>query len=141
MARTLARQLQAGDVVLLSGDVGTGKTHFARCVIHAMMQTLEDVPSPTYTLVQTYEGRMVEIWHADLYRLSDIAEVEELGLMQAFSEAVCLVEWPDRLGDLAPDEALNLTLNTTGVQSRNLIFEWSDPRWNSKLEALSHVRA
>lgn len=141
MARVLARQLQTGDVVLLSGDVGVGKTHFARCIIHAMLQTVEDVPSPTYTLVQTYEGRTEEIWHADLYRLTDIAGVEELGLIQAFSEAVCLVEWPDRLGDLAPVDALHLTLSTTGDQSRDLIFEWSDARWPAKLEALAHVRA
>jgi tRNA threonylcarbamoyladenosine biosynthesis protein TsaE len=141
IAQTLALQLRGGDVVLLSGDVGAGKTHFARCAIHAMLRKIEDVPSPTYTLIQTYESQTAEIWHADLYRVTDITEIEELGLVQAFDEAICLVEWSDRLGELAPNTALSLTLNTTGDHSREITFRWSDPRWEKKLEALLHVGA
>ena len=69
-----------------------------------------DVPSPTYTLVQTYDAGGAAIWHADLYRLTDPGEAEELGLLDAFADAICLVEWPERLGPMAPVAALRLHL-------------------------------
>ena len=79
-ARALAPELGAGDTLLLDGPVGAGKSHFARALIRARLQNpAEDVPSPTFTLVQTYEGSP-PIWHADLYRLTDAAEIDELGL-------------------------------------------------------------
>ncbi|QIE46176.1 tRNA (adenosine(37)-N6)-threonylcarbamoyltransferase complex ATPase subunit type 1 TsaE [Pseudohalocynthiibacter aestuariivivens] len=130
IARRLGPRLGAGDVILLSGDVGAGKTHFARSMILSLLDQPEDVPSPTYTLVQTYPGKQAEIWHADLYRLSSAGEVIELGLTQAMEEAICLIEWPDRLADLAPESALHLTLSAPGApQERSLSFSWSDPRW------------
>lgn len=142
LAQSLADRVGAGDVLLLSGGVGAGKTHFARCLILASLTQPEDVPSPTYTLVQTYHGRSGEIWHADLYRLTRIDEVEELGLAQAFSESTCLVEWPDRLGDLAPPDALTLTFDAgTTDDSRELTLHWTAPAWDSKLKDLINVRA
>lgn len=97
-ARRLGQELQPGDTVLLSGPIGAGKTHFCRSLIQSRLMAAEDVPSPTFTLVQTYDSEAGEIWHADLYRLSDPAEVVELGLTDAFKSCICLVEWPDRLG-------------------------------------------
>lgn len=114
-AEALAPILSAGDVLLLSGPVGAGKSHFARALIRwrmARAQQIEDVPSPTFTLVQSYALPDGEIWHADLYRLSDPSEVEELGLADAFEEAICLVEWPDRLLD-PPENALSLEFHQT----------------------------
>jgi tRNA threonylcarbamoyl adenosine modification protein YjeE len=112
LAAGLAPALSAGDVLLLAGEIGAGKTHFARALIRARLAAAgappEDIPSPTFTLVQTYAAGPVEIWHADLYRLTDPQEVEELGLLSAFDTALCLVEWPDRLGSLAPRGALYL---------------------------------
>ena len=108
-----ANHLGGGDCVLLSGPIGAGKSHFARALIRARLGRMEDVPSPTFTLVQTYDAD-VEIWHADLYRLSHPNEVIELGLEQAFSNAICLIEWPDRLGDLAPRDAIRLELSAEG---------------------------
>jgi len=133
-ARQLARQLRPGDVVLLSGDVGAGKTHFARALIGELLEYPEEIPSPTFTLVQTYESQSSAIWHADLYRLTSTYEIEELGLIEAFHDAICLVEWPDRLGPLAPAEALHLNLASGDDDDRReLTARWTQPDWASKL--------
>ncbi|KZY32206.1 tRNA threonylcarbamoyladenosine biosynthesis protein TsaE [Roseovarius sp. HI0049] len=140
VARTLARHLEPGDTLLLAGDVGAGKTHFTRCAILSLLATPEDVPSPTYTLVQTYNATPGEIWHADLYRLADTSEIEELGLTAAFTDAICLIEWPDRLGPLTPASALTITFTAPGPDDvRSLAFAWTDRKWPAKLESLRHV--
>ena len=80
---------------------------------------------------------LCEIWHADLYRLGDPAEVIELGLTEAFETAICLVEWPDRLGDLAPAKALSLDFAPgRDEETRHLTLSWSDPRWTDLLDGL-----
>lgn len=133
-AQQLALRLTPGDVLLLSGDVGAGKTHFARALISELLDSPEDIPSPTFTLVQTYDGQSGAIWHADLYRLTSTHEIEELGLVDAFLDAICLVEWPDRLGPLAPAGALNINL-TPGPEedSRALTAKWTRADWADKL--------
>lgn len=142
LAALLAPRLTPGDVVLLTGDIGAGKTHFARCLIQSLLTTPEDVPSPTYTLVQTYPVPTGELWHADLYRLTNTSEVFELGLIDAFDDAICLVEWPDRLSDLAPSGALHLTLTQgAGDEDRRLEFRWSGDAWADKLQGIADVRA
>lgn len=114
LGAALAEGLGAGDAVLLDGPIGAGKTCLARALIGALQARAgvppEDVPSPSFTLVQTYRAGTLEIWHADLYRIGSPAEVEELGLAEAFDAALVLVEWPDRLGPLAPAGALHLAL-------------------------------
>lgn len=141
IAGRIAPRLGAGDCLLLSGGVGAGKTHFARAVIQARLAAAgrsEDVPSPTFTLVQTYEDGQGEIWHADLYRLTNADEVIELGLEEAFDHAITLVEWPDRLGDLAPPEALWLEFSPGDDAETRHIRMWSRaPRWQPVLDALS----
>lgn len=140
LARALAARLAPGDVVLLEGDVGAGKTHFARGAIQSLLLGPEDVPSPTYTLVQTYESTRGEIWHADLYRLANATELEELGLFGAFDDAICFVEWPDRLGDAAPSSALTLTFLQAGAEERRRITaNWTDPKWEARLRVLIDV--
>jgi tRNA threonylcarbamoyladenosine biosynthesis protein TsaE len=134
LARALARHLSPGDVILLEGDVGAGKTHFARALIQATLTEAEDVPSPTFTLVQTYETDNGPIWHSDLYRISSTYEIEELGLTEAFQEAICLVEWPDRLGPLKPEAALHLTFTTLPEEgARRIAAAWETGDWDSKL--------
>ncbi|MCR9266667.1 MAG: tRNA (adenosine(37)-N6)-threonylcarbamoyltransferase complex ATPase subunit type 1 TsaE [Alphaproteobacteria bacterium] len=111
-AARLAAQLGAADVILLTGDLGTGKTTLARGVI-ARLCGVNDAPSPTYTIVQTYDTEDGgELWHADLYRVEDPSELDELGLDDAFEEAICLVEWPDRLGAHLPPDRLEIRLET-----------------------------
>jgi tRNA threonylcarbamoyladenosine biosynthesis protein TsaE len=113
----LAELAQAGDCFLLEGPIGAGKSHLARAFIRARLGRMEEVPSPTFTLVQVYEAD-VEIWHADLYRLTHPDEVSELGLDEAFYRAITLVEWPDRLGVHLPPHALRLRLEPFGEGSR-----------------------
>jgi len=119
----LAPQLNAGDVILLEGSIGAGKSFFARALILSLLTTPEDIPSPTFTLVQTYDAPKFDIWHCDLYRLTTPYEVQELGLEDAFEAALCLVEWPDRLGDLTPEDALVISLEITDTpQERHVIY-------------------
>ena len=118
LARAMARVLRPGDTLLLQGQLGAGKSHFARAMIRACLgpdgEQIE-VPSPSFTLVQTYDTPQGELWHADLYRLSDPQEVMELGLDLAMDEAICLVEWPDRIAPDWPIRAVCLRLTTPAV--------------------------
>lgn len=137
LAQALAPRLDAGDVLLFTGDIGAGKTHFARSLIQSLLPEPEDVPSPTFTLVQIYEVYQFEIWHADLYRLTSPDEVVELGLIDAFDDALCLVEWPDRLAELAPVSALSISMQMTPDQGhRQLTASWTDGKWAEKLAGL-----
>ncbi|WP_299547872.1 tRNA (adenosine(37)-N6)-threonylcarbamoyltransferase complex ATPase subunit type 1 TsaE [uncultured Tateyamaria sp.] len=132
-AAILGPALRPGDVVLLEGDVGAGKTHFARALIQSVLMEPEDVPSPTFTLVQVYDTRNGTLWHTDLYRVSANTEVDELGLIDAFEDAICLVEWPDRLGHLTPDSALTIAIQSSG-DGRIAMLRWTDPRWSDRLQ-------
>lgn len=132
----IAAALRPGDTLLLAGELGTGKTHLARAIIQTRLAAAglaEDVPSPTFTLVQTYDDGTGEIWHADLYRLGGPADLAELGLEDAFDTAICLIEWPDRLGPLRPPDAVTLTLAYAG-DGRRLTVDLPDT-------APAHLRA
>lgn len=132
-AVAIGAQLRPRDVILLSGPVGAGKTHFARALIKSLLQDPEDVPSPTFTLVQTYDTRAGALWHADLYRISTDTEIDELGLTEAFHEAICLIEWPDRLGPLTPTDALAIDI-AMDRDGRRAQCTWTDPKWQNRLE-------
>lgn len=123
LARQFAHHAHPGMVLLLEGGIGAGKTHFARAFIRARLGAEIDVPSPTYTLVQTYEDEAGDIWHADLYRLGHPDEVAELGLVSAFETAICLIEWPDRLGNQIPPGAIRITLHPES-EGRNAILDF-----------------
>lgn len=118
LGQLMASHLVPGDTVLLTGPIGAGKSHLSRAIIRARLGRMEDVPSPTFTLVQTYDDPAGEIWHADLYRLSHPDEVLELGLEDAFATAICLVEWPERLGVYAPQDAIRLSMTPEGEGRR-----------------------
>lgn len=139
LAMRLGAALGPGDTVLLDGPVGAGKSHFCRALIQSRLAALgrmEDVPSPSFTLVQTYDLEAVEIWHADLYRLSDPQEIVELGLEEAFSTAICLVEWAGHLGDMAPAAALHVSiLPGAAPEARQISFS-GPASWQDRLSAV-----
>ncbi|MGP1257125.1 MAG: tRNA (adenosine(37)-N6)-threonylcarbamoyltransferase complex ATPase subunit type 1 TsaE [Kiloniellales bacterium] len=110
LAARLAPLLRTGDVVALGGDLGSGKTAFCRALINALPGPAEEVPSPTFTLVQVYERGDLQVWHFDLYRIEDAEEVWELGFEDALAEGVSLIEWPERLGSQLPQNRLDLQL-------------------------------
>jgi tRNA threonylcarbamoyladenosine biosynthesis protein TsaE len=103
LGRALASLMRRGLALCLFGELGAGKSTLARALIRALTRPDEDVPSPTFTLVQTYEGALT-LAHFDLYRLGDASEVDELGLHEALEDGAAIIEWPERLdGDLPPD--------------------------------------
>ncbi|MDF1731963.1 MAG: tRNA (adenosine(37)-N6)-threonylcarbamoyltransferase complex ATPase subunit type 1 TsaE [Minwuia sp.] len=116
LGQRLSDALQVGDALLLSGDLGAGKTELARAIIRARAGQAIDVPSPTFNLVIPYEFRDLLITHFDLYRLEGADDVIELGFQDALDDGSVIVEWPDRLGDLTPPEALRIDL--TAVSDR-----------------------
>ncbi len=116
-ARALAPKLKRGAILLLHGNLGMGKTAFARALIRALVNDpYHEVPSPTFTLVQTYDTPESPIYHFDLYRLEDPEEIFELGWEDAISEGITIVEWPERLGPYKPAKSnaqiLDITLSS-----------------------------
>lgn len=140
LATRISAAVSPGDCLLLEGPIGAGKTHFARHLIQSLLLLPEDVPSPTFTLVQTYDVPTGELWHADLYRLSSLDEIEELGLVDAFDSTVCLIEWPDRLAELTPSHALllSLALDPDHPDTRHLTFTWSDAKWQMLMDRITN---
>jgi tRNA threonylcarbamoyl adenosine modification protein YjeE len=107
LAARIAAVAAAADIIALKGDLGSGKTTFARAFIRACGNQ-DEVPSPTFTLVQVYDAGPAAIWHFDLYRIRAPEEARELGIEDAFITGISLIEWPERLGPLLPDRRLEL---------------------------------
>jgi tRNA threonylcarbamoyladenosine biosynthesis protein TsaE len=110
LAARVAAVAQPADVIALRGELGAGKTSFARAFIRTRCGYDGEVPSPTFTLVQIYECGPVAVWHFDLYRLRGCEEAWELGIEDAFGAGISLIEWPERLGPLLPPRRLEITL-------------------------------
>lgn len=141
LAGRLARHVGAGDVIALEGALGTGKTTFARYLIQALARLggageVGEVPSPTFTLVQTYETGAVPVWHFDLYRIERAEEVIELGIDEAFASAVSLIEWPDRLGPYLPAERLTVAFARADGNGRRVCISGAGARGQALAQAL-----
>jgi tRNA threonylcarbamoyladenosine biosynthesis protein TsaE len=137
LAAALARRARAGDVIALEGELGTGKTTFARAFIRARGTGREEVPSPTFTLVQVYDEREPWIWHFDLYRIEKPEEAFELGIEEAFLDGISLIEWPERLGALLPRRRLLLRLFYGDRPASRRAELVADPRWKERLETIA----
>jgi len=136
LAGRLASVARVGDAIGLAGDLGAGKTAFARAFIRALTTAGEEVPSPTFTLVQSYESAKGPIYHFDLYRVRSPAEAWELGIEEAFASGISLIEWPDRLGPLAPAGALTLRFALVGQGDARRIEIVAADGWRDRLAAL-----
>jgi tRNA threonylcarbamoyladenosine biosynthesis protein TsaE len=132
MGALLAAMLNPGDAVVLSGDLGAGKTTFARGVLNALGLQGE-APSPTFAIVQPYEPPEVRmaIWHVDLYRLEEADDAIELGLDEARDYAALLIEWPERMGAALWQDALQLRFEVTAENSRRLTAQ-VPPAWEGR---------
>ena len=142
LGKALAARLRVGDLILLRGDLGAGKTALARAIVQAHLAAhdlAEDVPSPTFTLVQTYESPALHLAHADLYRIEEPEELRELGLAEFADEGVVLVEWPEsaeaEMRHLSPD-CLDITLSLMPEGRRLARLEGSGS-WAARLGGLS----
>lgn len=129
LGRALAQKLRPGDVVTLSGPLGVGKTALVRSMLSALGHEGE-VPSPSFAIVQPYEQLDPPVWHVDLYRIEHVSELDELGL-DAASEGVLLVEWPETAGARAWANALRLSLDFTEGAGRCLTAD-VPPSWQSR---------
>jgi tRNA threonylcarbamoyladenosine biosynthesis protein TsaE len=139
LAAELAGLARPGDVLALSGDLGTGKTTFARAFIESLAQRFgsrrEEVPSPTFTLVQTYEFPGLSVWHFDLYRLTKPEDALELGIEEAFSGAISLIEWPERLGPYLPPDRLDLEFEFVDGTTRRVRLT-GQGQWRDRMDRL-----
>ncbi len=122
IAARLAAQLGGGDCIALHGGLGAGKSLMARAIIRTVLHDPDhEVPSPTYTLVNVYEAAGFEIWHADLYRIADADELNEIGLDQALEHALVLIEWPERWPGGLPAQRLDVHIEGSG-EARQIVF-------------------
>lgn len=134
LARRLSRLARVGDVLALEGDLGTGKTVFARAFIRALCGADTEVPSPTFTLLQVYDDGEVPVHHFDLFRLETPDEALELGIDDAFADGISLIEWPERLGALLPADCLTITFTQReGTDQRRARLSG----WDGRLADLS----
>ena len=114
LGEDLALALKPGDCLALSGDLGAGKSTLARAFLRAMADDPDlEVPSPTFTLVQSYDLR-IPVAHFDFYRMGDASEIDELGFDEALANGICLVEWPEMAADELPVSRIHLTLTHDG---------------------------
>lgn len=135
LAARLAPRLRAGDVVLLEGDLGAGKTAFARALLGALGAQGE-IPSPTFTLVQSYELPEKRVFHFDLYRLKRPEEIEEIGFDEACADGLVLVEWPEKATSFMPRGALKIRFDMDEKKNRFARLEMPG-NWSERVKGLS----
>ncbi|MBP5343604.1 MAG: tRNA (adenosine(37)-N6)-threonylcarbamoyltransferase complex ATPase subunit type 1 TsaE [Alphaproteobacteria bacterium] len=113
IAQKLAPLFQQGDIVALYGTLGVGKTTFVRALVHTLLGKKVEVPSPTFTLLQTYDTPAYPLYHFDFYRLKSPEEAYEIGIEDAFGSGLSLIEWPDKLGSILPKKHISITIEIT----------------------------
>ena len=137
LASQIANLAKPTDIITLAGDLGVGKTSFARGLIGAIGGDCE-VPSPTFTLVQSYEFSNIVVYHFDLYRIMDPEEILELGIEDAYSEGLSLIEWPERMAHYLPSVRLEIKIwNGSNKNSRNIKIVAHGDNWIQRLTQLN----
>ncbi|WP_437201640.1 tRNA (adenosine(37)-N6)-threonylcarbamoyltransferase complex ATPase subunit type 1 TsaE [Planctomicrobium sp. SH664] len=137
IGHALAGVLQAGDVVELNGDLGAGKTHLVQAIAAGLQVTTDFVHSPTFVLIQEYDGRL-PVCHIDAYRLNDVDEFLELGADELLgADNVCLIEWGERVREVLPRDRLTVEIRTTGESSREFLLQSSGRRSERIVEELA----
>ena len=137
----LAESAQPGDVIALKGSLGAGKTTLARGFIQKLVDTDEEVVSPTFTLVQTYDTPQGTVWHFDLYRLDSPDDILELGLEEAQAGGITLIEWPERLGPHMPQSCLEIELSSAPGDTARQVRLSGNSSWRKRAnEVVNRVR-
>ncbi|MDO8606009.1 MAG: tRNA (adenosine(37)-N6)-threonylcarbamoyltransferase complex ATPase subunit type 1 TsaE [Phaeospirillum sp.] len=137
LGERLAAGVRPGDVIALWGTLGTGKSTLARAFIRALTTPDEEVPSPTFTLVQQYDSDAGLIWHFDLYRLEKPADALELDIEEAFADGISLIEWPEQLGPHLPKRRLDVALETGDAEGERRVTLTAHGPWADRLGDLT----
>ena len=132
LAKNIAKIAEKGDVFALFGTLGMGKSVFARAFIQSFIGE-QEVPSPTFTLLQTYDAPDFEIYHFDLYRLKSEEEIFELGMEEALYEGVCLIEWPEKMKNYLPKNVFNIDI-TPFSKGRCIKISTTDKNKQTRIE-------
>lgn len=135
MAEALAAVLEPGDLLLLRGELGAGKTTLTQALAHALDVGADQyVASPSFALLHEYTGRL-PIFHMDLYRLHGEDDVDAAGLLDYFERpGICVVEWPDRLGSLTPDDRLDIDIELAPLDARRFLLAPAGASWQKRIE-------
>lgn len=143
IARFLAGKLRAGDIITLSGEVGAGKTTFARGLIGAIAPVSVEVTSPTFNLMQSYDvtlagGGMETLWHLDLYRLKRREEAEELGLRELWPH-ITLIEWPEIIAEMLPPQRLDVAFDFGENDNTRSLELSGDEEWQKRINSINSI--
>lgn len=142
LAARIALKLKAGDSLALRGDLGAGKTTFARALIRAVLDDVDaEVPSPTFSLLQSYEGLRLHLAHLDLYRLADASEADELGVSDFLRSGAIIVEWPDRAPDILGTDRLEIALSAGETDETRRVEISAFGSWGPRLQRLTEMIA
>jgi tRNA threonylcarbamoyladenosine biosynthesis protein TsaE len=136
LAREISTFLEKGDVLALYGNLGVGKSTFARALIQNLTSETQEVPSPTFTIVQVYNSKKADLWHFDFYRLQDSSDALELNIEEAFFEGISLIEWPERIADLLPSHHLKINISEVSNTLYRKITLQGSSGWIKRLAAL-----
>ncbi len=118
----IADNIKKNDIITLSGDLGSGKTFLCREIIKNLCGKQTKVISPTFNLLQTYDYRDFLIYHFDLYRLNHFSEVYELGIEEAFTENICLIEWPEVISNVLPANTITIDIKINSKLQREVVI-------------------
>ncbi len=143
LGKNVSNFLNVGDVIMLNGDIGTGKTHFARSLINSRMgleNVMSEVSSPSYNIVNVYDNISPIIWHVDLYRLNCSEEIYELGLFSFFEEVIMIIEWPEKMGNLKPKRYLEFIFEEiSDINKRKVSMRTYGENWEKILNAIKEI--